>query len=167
MKTHEAIRFYRQLAFLSQNELAAATGIPQYRLSRIESGQSKPTEKEFKQLTEALDLSPADLQGGACTRVVESTLRERGAIGKPNGIDESELCRALNVNERALRKLIQKERISGALICNNYGGGYYIAATAREKQQFIKSRMAVVKTLSRECKPFRDSLKASGESPCC
>lgn len=161
------VKFYRTIYFYSQKDLVKRSGIPQYRLSRIEAGTAQPTEDEWKAIAEALDMKVSELRGSPCTNTVERYLRSRAAVGHVNGIEEAEILRDLNITERALRKMIQGERIAGALICNEYDErGYYIASTEDEKQRFIHRHMAMIRSLSRECKAFREDLKENGCTPC-
>ena len=163
----EILKFYRQLSFISQTELSAASGIAQYRLSRLENNTSTPTEDEVKVLGKTLGVSIDELLYNNRGNTVERYLRDKLALGHENGVPEEVIMHDLNLTERALRKKIQRERIGGALICHNYDEhGYYIAVTATEKNKFLRRHMAVIRTLSRECKPFRDDLKANGETPC-
>lgn len=163
----EILKFYRQLLFMSQTELAAASGVEQYRISRLEAGRTSPTEDEIKQIGKALGVSIDELLCNNRGNTVERYLRDKLALGHENGIPEDVVMRDLNLTERALRKKIQRERIAGALISHNYDEhGYYIAVTVAEKKKFLRRHTAVICTLSRECKPFRDDLKANGETPC-
>lgn len=157
------IRFYRTLHFLTQTELAERSGLDQYRISRIEAG-AEPTDEEWDALAEAFEMPTDKLRGQPCSDTVERYLRSRGAIGHVNGIPESDILRDLNVTERALRKLIQKERTNNkALICHDYDEkGYYIAATEREMKRFLKRHMGMICALSRECKAFREGLRDLG-----
>ena len=163
----EHIALYRGLAQMTQEELADASGIPQYRISRIEKDRTKARKEEVEGLKKALDISDEDLLCTVFDNTIERYLRDKHAIGRSSGITEDVMMRDLSLSERAIRKKIQHERQNGALICHEYKHrGYYIAQTASEKQRFIRSRMAVIRTLSRECKAFRDDLKSSGETPC-
>lgn len=159
------IKFYRTVHFYTQEDLAKLTGLDQYRISRLEGGK-QPNDEEWQALAKAFGLTVKELRGDAMDKPVERYLREKGAVGHLNGIKEGDVVMAFGVTERVLRKKIQQERMGGALICNEYDEhGYYIAATAEEKQRFLRRHMAVIRTLSRECKAFRDDLKASGETP--
>lgn len=160
------VRFYRTIYFYSQTELSRLSGVPQWRLSRIEDG-GKATEDEWKAIAKAFGMTDTELRGVPCTNTVERYLRSRAAVGHMNGIDESEIMNDLKVTERVLRKMVQRERVNGALICHDYDEhGYYIASNAAEKQRFIHRHMAVIRSLSRECKAFRDDLKENGDTPC-
>ncbi len=159
------IKFYRTVHFFTQTDLSKLSGIDQYRISRIEAG-AVPTEEEWQALAKAFCMKVQELRGEPCSNAVECYLRSRGAIGHLNGVKEGDLLMDFAISERVLRKMVQKERMGGALICNEYDEhGYYLAATAEEKQRFLRRHMAVIRTLSRECKAFRDDLKASGETP--
>ena len=161
------VKFYRTIYFYTQKELADLSGIPQWRLSRFEEGRVDPTEEEWKAIAKAFGMKETELRGIPCTNTVERYLRSRAAVGHMNGIDESEIIADLGVTERVLRKMVQQERVAGALICHDYDEhGYYIASNAAEKQRFIHRHMAVIRSLSRECKAFRDDLKENGETPC-
>ena len=159
------IKFYRTVHFFTQQDLATLAGIDQYRISRLESGK-QPTEEEWQALAKAFGMTVAELRGDAGGNEIERYLRHRGAVGHLNGVAECDILTDLCISERVLRKKVQRERISGSLICNEYDAhGYYLADTADEKQRFLRRHMAVIRTLSRECKAFRDDLKASGEIP--
>ena len=160
------VRFYRTIYFYTQKELADLSGIPQYRISRIEDGK-EPTEEEWNAIAKAFGMTAAELRGAPCQNTVERYLRSRAAVGHLNGAPESEIISDLGVTERVLRKMVQRERVAGALICHDYDEhGYYIASNAAEKQRFIHRHMAVIRSLSRECKAFRDDLKENGDTPC-
>lgn len=159
------IKFYRTIYFYTQADLAKITGIDQYRISRIEGG-ADPTEEEWKALAKGFGMTRSELQGAPCGNTVERYLRSHLAVGHLNGVPEADILRDLDISERVLRKKVQQERVNGALICNEYDEhGYYIADTAEEKQRFLRRHMSVIRTLSRECKAFRDDLKAHGEVP--
>lgn len=160
------IKFYRTVHFFTQTDLSKLSGIDQYRISRLESGK-QPTEDEWNALAKAFGVTVSELRGDPCDNKIENYLRSHGAVGHLNGIKEGDLLMSFAISERVLRKMVQRERTKGALICNEYDEhGYYLAATAEEKQRFLRRHMAVIRTLSRECKAFRDDLKASGEHPC-
>ena len=57
----ESVRIIRELQELSQNELAAATGIPQSTISAIERGRVKLGVERAKTLSRALRVHPAVL----------------------------------------------------------------------------------------------------------
>lgn len=159
------IKFYRTVYFYTQQELADLAGLDQYRISRIESGAT-PTEEEWQALAKGFGMKVQELRGEPCSNAVERYLRARGAVGHLNGVREGDILLDFGISERVLRKRVQQERVNGALICNEYDEhGYYIAATAEEKQRFLRRHMSVIRTLSRECKAFRDDLKANGEQP--
>ena len=161
------VKFYRTISFLTQDEMSALTGIEQYRLSRIEAGKTQATEGELRALAKVFGVTVRELNGEPCVNAVEQYLRMRGAVGHMHGISEDKILADLGVSERRLRKMVQTERMGGALICHDYDEcGYYIAATTEEKQRFLKRHMNTIRTLSRECKAFRDDLKANGEMPC-
>ena len=160
------VKFYRTVYFLTQTELAQLCGMDQYRISRIEGGKS-PSDEEWRALAKAFGMSVAEMKGECPDNTIERYLRSRCAIGHLNGIPEERITKDLCITERQLRKLVQRERVGGALICHDHDDkGYYIAETTAEKQRFLRRRMAVIRSLSRECKAFRDDLKSSGESPC-
>lgn len=160
------VKFYRTIYFYTQKELADLSGLDQYRISRIEGG-ADATDEEWQALADAFGMTAAEMRGAPCSNTVERYLRSRGAVGHANGIPEAEILRDLGITERHLRSLIQKERINNqTLICHDYDEkGYYIAATGREMQRFLNRHMGTIRTLSRECKAFRDELKAHNEAP--
>ena len=57
----ESVRIVRELQALSQNELAAVTGIPQSTISAIERGRVKLGVERAKILARALQVHPAVL----------------------------------------------------------------------------------------------------------
>ena len=57
----ESVRIVRQLQELSQNQLAALTGIPQSTISAIETGKVKLGVERAKVLARALKVHPAVL----------------------------------------------------------------------------------------------------------
>lgn len=57
----ELLRLERFLRSLRQDDLAAATGISQPRISRIERGTAKPRQEEKRALAAALGVNPVDL----------------------------------------------------------------------------------------------------------
>ena len=56
----QALRGFRERQGLNQTEVAAAAGISQPGLNRIETGQRSPTAFELKKFTEYLSSSPAE-----------------------------------------------------------------------------------------------------------
>jgi transcriptional regulator with XRE-family HTH domain len=54
-------KLIRQLRGKSQFEVSLLTGIPNYRLSRIETGKGNPTPEELAKLATALDTTPTIL----------------------------------------------------------------------------------------------------------
>ena len=159
------VKFYRTIHFLSVEDLAKISGVPFYRIVAIEDG-SKAKDEEYKAIAKAFGMSVNEMLGSSVGNTVERYLRSRLAVGHLNGVPEADVLKDLGLSERQLRKRVQQERIGGALICNEYDEhGYYIADTAEEKQRFLRRHMGVIRTLSRECKAFRDDLKASGEIP--
>ena len=62
MKTGEKIRLLRERRGLSQEELAKAAGyISRSSISKIESGDSDPSQKMLKRIAIALDVPAAEL----------------------------------------------------------------------------------------------------------
>jgi transcriptional regulator with XRE-family HTH domain len=60
----ERLRHTRELAGLSQQELADKTGVSQHTISQIELGQRKPQGRTLRKLSKALGVEVADLFGG-------------------------------------------------------------------------------------------------------
>ena len=59
----ERLRHTRELAGLSQQELANKTGVSQHTISQIELGQRKPQGRTLRKLAKALGVEVADLFG--------------------------------------------------------------------------------------------------------
>ena len=59
----ERLAELRHARFLSQSELAAASGVHQVTISRLEQGLHEPTGKTVRQLAQALGVEPAQLVG--------------------------------------------------------------------------------------------------------
>lgn len=160
------IKFYRDLAFLTQKEAAKGIGIPQYRLSRLENGE-KPTQEELKKLSDFFDVSPTLLYDEIAGTPIMNYLQFENAVGHLFAVKEEQIMQDLHLTDRALRKMIERERMAGCLICNEQDGkGYYIVSSPAEANRFIRKSMRMVRSLSRQCKQFRDYIKINGETPC-
>jgi transcriptional regulator with XRE-family HTH domain len=57
------LRFYRERAALTQQELAQKAGITQAQLSRIERLQVQPLPSTIRRLAEVLGVAPSELMG--------------------------------------------------------------------------------------------------------
>lgn len=160
------IRFYRKLSFFTQKDVSKQTGIPQYRLSVLENGET-PTQEELKTLSDFFDVAPSLLYDSIAGTPVMDALRNMNAIGHLFAVKEDDLAERMHLTERALRKMIERERMAGCLIGNDQDGkGYYIVSNTAEAQRFIHKSMRMVKSLSRQCKQFREYIKLNGETPC-
>lgn len=159
------IRFYRHLSFLTQKDVAKQTGIPQYRLSVLENGET-PTQEELKTLSDFFDVAPSLLYDSIAGTPIMNYLQFENAIGHMFAVKEEQIMEDMHLTDRALRKMIERERMAGCLICNEQDGkGYYIASSPAEANRFIRKSMRMVRSLSRQCKQFRDYIKINGETP--
>ena len=59
-------------------------------------------------------------------------------VGKENAIPAGDLAEALGIDERLLRKTVERERRNGALIlsCSGERGGYYVHKNVDELIEF-------------------------------
>ena len=69
------LKFIRLLRGQSQFDIAIATRIPNYRLSRIENGKAKPSTDELQRLAQALKIPPDQLT----RKITEEVLCNPGA----------------------------------------------------------------------------------------
>lgn len=56
MQTHELIRFYRQKAGLTQQQLADKLGVSQQYIGNYESGKRQPKIQTLQKIADALDV---------------------------------------------------------------------------------------------------------------
>ena len=61
----------RILKSISQWELAGKTGIPNYRISLIETGKARPSDDELRRLADALETTPEVLRKKISEEVLE------------------------------------------------------------------------------------------------
>lgn len=67
-------------------------------------------------------------------------IREYLFAGKENAIARDILSAATGLSERALRKQVERERLSGVpILTDTERGGYYLPSCAAETEQFVKS----------------------------
>ena len=59
--------------------------------------------------------------------------------GRENAIKRDELSALLGIDERSLRRQIQKERKAGALIMSDCKHGYFLPSSEDDVKRFIKS----------------------------
>ena len=73
----------------------------------------------------------------------------------------SDLCYRMNLNDRALRKLVEIARNNGAMICND-GEGYYLAETQEEiERQYRREKSRMVHHWN-AMRPFYEEMKKRG-----
>lgn len=67
--------------------------------------------------------------------------------GKKNAIKKETLCAEFNLDARSLRKRIERERASGAVILSNSGsGGYYKPSNIEELDEFIRMQKSQIRS---------------------
>lgn len=69
--------------------------------------------------------------------MIEDYLKKREARGQECAISMKALIFAFAASERAIKRMVAKERAAGALICSTTvnGGGYYLPATVDEVRE--------------------------------
>ena len=76
--------------------------------------------------------------------------------GKDKAVTKTALCNQLNISERMLREIIQKERQDGAVILSNAGtGGYYKPSSTAEIDEYIAMQKAQIISRFRSVKSAR------------
>lgn len=75
--------------------------------------------------------------------------------GRENARSASELCAALNINNRKLRQLVEHERRQGHAICTDIsgsGGGYFLAADKDEMEAYCRRLWKTINSLAKTCR---------------
>lgn len=73
-------------------------------------------------------------------------------VGKENAVTRAELCAAMNLPDRAVRKMIAEAREQGALIiCDQDGAGYYISEDPADlRRQMVTNRSRAMSILRQQ-----------------
>ena len=80
--------------------------------------------------------------------------------GKDHAILAPDLAYRVGLKStRALRAEIAKARAEGQLICSSTKGGYYLPATRKELQDFIKTMEGHAKGVYRALKTARETMR--------
>lgn len=128
------------LALLRQDEPRLDPGT----LSRIENGFVLPASEELlASLEKHLQTPRSDLFSGVEVFAIEMAEFPREAntdllagvlkYGHKNAIKREDLCEALGVSDRKMRKMVERAKRDGLAICNDGDDdGYYIADTPEE-----------------------------------
>lgn len=62
------------------------------------------------------------------------------SVGQENAVPRNLLSAATGLSERALRKQVERERLSGVpILTDTERGGYYLPSCPAETEQFVKS----------------------------
>lgn len=148
-------------------------------LSRFENGMCLPTPRVLSALASALWCSERDLYGEEAqsylaeivsgelpTEPESMAVTELIAVlgeGREKAKTRRELCLALDMPDRAVRKLITEAREAGYIIINNQdGNGYYLAADTADMLRFVRQEDARARSIFRATAPARKKLKREG-----
>ena len=93
--------------------------------------------------------------------MIEEYLEKREARGQECTISMKELIFAFAASERAIKKMVAKERAAGALICSTTvnGGGYYLPVTVDEVREQRDRMEKGLKARAIVLRPFRRYLQ--------
>lgn len=157
---------------LSQAELAKQFGVDVGMVSRFENGRCLPNAETLKRMETVLqarddELLPPDelafIYREAPVDEDVEFLMQRLKYGKENAMTRPELCRAMQLPDRAVRKVIADARRAGNLIINTGdGSGYYLSDDPDEwARQYHQDTARALSILARR-KTMRARLKAAG-----
>lgn len=83
-------------------------------------------------------------------------------VGQSNSISMKALAERLNLSERAVRVLVQREREKGAPICSDFrNGGYYIPAAENEARDYYRQQRARIRSANAALNSIKKFLKGS------
>lgn len=93
--------------------------------------------------------------------MIEDYLKKREARGQECAISMKALIFAFAASERAIKRMVAKERAAGALICSTTvnGGGYYLPATVDEVREQRDRMGKGIKARAIVLRPFRRFMK--------
>lgn len=78
MQTHELIRFYRQKAGLTQQQLADKLGVSQQYIGNYESGKRQPKIQTLQKIADALDVDVFSLADfDTATKMIEDDINQK------------------------------------------------------------------------------------------
>lgn len=86
-------------------------------------------------------------------------------VGRDNSIPMKTLAERLNVSERAVRMLVQREREKGAPICSDFqNSGYYIPVAESEARAYYRQQRARIRSANAALNGVRKLLKGGGKN---
>ena len=169
----------RENAGLSQRDLACMVQSVEPRIdvsmiSRFENGVCLPTPIVARTLAKCLSSSVRNLFGEeGQTYIQEVSAEETPVEPLPFVVEElmseltewprsrEDLCEALDVNDRQLRKLISEARRYGYVIVNR-GSGYYKTTDVHEMAGFYRTEHGRAMSILKGLSPLRKLLKLTG-----
>lgn len=169
----------REIAGLSQKELAALVQEVEPRIdvgmiSRFENGVCLPTPIVARTLARCLSTSVRNLFGEeGQTYIYEVSAEETPVEPLPFVVEElvgeltewprsrRDLCEALDVTDRQLRRLIAEARSYGYVIVNN-GSGYYKTTDENEMAGFYRTEYSRAMSILKGLSPLKKYLKTIG-----
>lgn len=148
-------------------------------LSRFEHGLCLPTPRALSALARALWCAESDLyspepqsyldeiiSGTAPAEPESMAVSELISVlgeGREKAKTRRQLCLALDMPDRAVRKLITEAREAGYIIINNQdGNGYYLASDTADMLRFVRQEDARARSIFRATAPARTALKREG-----
>lgn len=148
-------------------------------LSRFENGTCLPTPRVLTALASALCCAEGDLYSVEAQSYLDEIVSgetpaepESMAVaelvsvlgeGREKAMPRRALCRALDMSDRAVRKLITEARQAGYIIVNDQdGNGYYLAADTADMLRFVRQEDARARSIFRATAPARTALKREG-----
>ena len=80
------------------------------------------------------------------------------SVGRGQAISLSDLSAAAGIPERSVKREVLEARINGHLICSDENG-YFLAETADDLRDYVRSRQASIKTSRSALVPFLKALR--------
>lgn len=78
--------------------------------------------------------------------------------GREQAISLEQLARATGLTERAVKREVLNDRLSGSLIVSG-PSGYYIATDIEDIREFVIVRKSYIKTAAEALRPFVEAVK--------
>ena len=127
--------------------------------ANIKGGNGKQNARRDEEPT----LEQNSIPGGTCRekRLLISDLLQRGS---DNGLTITDLVRLTGLDERIIRRRINRECRDGILIISDNVHGYFLAENVDEVRRFIRSMPRRAKEIVAVCRAAEDALiKAEGQ----
>lgn len=121
--------------------------------ANIKGGNGKQNARRDEKPT----LEQNSIPGGTCRekRLLISNLLQRGS---DNGLTITDLVRLTGLDERIIRRRINRERRDGILIISDNVHGYFLAENVEEVRRFIRSMSRRAREIIAVCWAVEDGL---------